>query len=231
MREQRVSCQKMDVYENVSIQHTDYHYTSKTTNVTKCLNFTSQQMHSFLWCSILCTLTEFHLCPSTKPHSRLLLLELKMMVNRTRMWANAQRDGRPAAYRGPLSVQFHKVWLTPTTTEPCSDAAKTQNLLKLAGVPQICQQISAVSGPSSPYCGDMWKRYCCLTSFFPIVNTCLSCEDIARQSCAMVRIWRIFGDFLRPAVPVSLVQHVSDLYPTMCLRRLRIGQKKKEEDR
>ena len=31
-----------------------------------------------------------------------------------------------------------------------------------------------------------------------IVNMCLSCEDIARQSCAMVPRWQIFGDFLRP---------------------------------
>jgi len=34
-------------------------------------------------------------------------------------------------------------------------------------------------GRSSPYCGNMWKRYCCLTSFFPILDTCLSREDIA----------------------------------------------------
>ena len=35
--------------------------------------------------------------------------------------------------------------------------------------------------------------------FFPTVNACLSCEDVARQSCAMVRWWIIFGDsFLRP---------------------------------
>jgi len=51
---------------------------------------------------------------------------------------------------------------------------------------------------SSPYCADMWRRYCYLTSFFPIVNTCLSCEDIARQSCAMcdgvqmANFWRFF---------------------------------------
>ena len=40
----------------------------------------------------------------------------------------------------------------------------------------------------SPYCEDMWRTYCCLKSFFPIVDMCLrpSCEDIARQSCAMV---------------------------------------------
>jgi len=26
--------------------------------------------------------------------------------------------------------------------------------------------------------------------FFPIVDSCLSCEDTARQSCAIVRRWR-----------------------------------------
>ena len=33
------------------------------------------------------------------------------------MWANAQSDGRPAEY-----VQRRKVWLTPTTRVPCSNA-------------------------------------------------------------------------------------------------------------
>jgi len=32
-------------------------------------------------------------------------------------------------------------------------------------------------------------------SFFLIVNTCLICDDIARQSCSKVPRWRIFGDF------------------------------------
>jgi len=45
------------------------------------------------------------------------------------------------------SVQRLKVWLTPTTRVPCSNAAKTQNLLKFKGVPQTRQQISAASGP------------------------------------------------------------------------------------
>ena len=40
------------------------------------------------------------------------------------MWANAQRDGRPAEYRWrPLFNAA--VWLTPTTRVPCSNAAKT----------------------------------------------------------------------------------------------------------
>jgi len=58
----------------------------------------------------------------------------------TRMWANAQRDGRPAKYRWrPLFNAT--VWLTPTTRVQCSNAAKTRNPLKFAGVPQTRQQI------------------------------------------------------------------------------------------
>ena len=53
------------------------------------------------------------------------------------MWANAQRDGRPAEYRWrPLFIAA--VWLTPTTRVPHSNAAKMRNPLKFAGVPQTC---------------------------------------------------------------------------------------------
>jgi len=52
------------------------------------------------------------------------------------MWANAQRDGRPAEYRWRPLFKEGKVWLTPTTRVPCSNAAKTRNPLKFAGVPQ-----------------------------------------------------------------------------------------------
>jgi len=44
-------------------------------------------------------------------------------------------------------VQRRKVWLTPTTRVPCSNAAKTRNPLKLAGVPQTNETTSAASGP------------------------------------------------------------------------------------
>jgi len=37
-------------------------------------------------------------------------------------------------------------------------------------------------------------------TFFPIVDLCLSCDDIARQNCAMVRRWRIFGDFFASCI-------------------------------
>jgi len=63
---------------------------------------------------------------------------------KTRMWANAQRDGRPAEYRWRSP---RKVWLTPITRVACSNADKTRKPLKFVGVPQTGQPISAVSGP------------------------------------------------------------------------------------
>ena len=100
----------------------------------------------------------------------------------------------------------------------CSNAAKTRNSLKFAGVPQTTGPISAASRPSSPYCGNAWRRYCCSKDFFPIVDTCLSCEDITRQSCAMVLRWRFFDDFLHPVFAASAMQQVSDLHFKFALR-------------
>ena len=57
-----------------------------------------------------------------------------------------------------------------------------------------------------------------LNKFFPIVDTWLSCKDIAEQSCAMVPRWRIFASLLRRAIPASRVQHVSDLHPKFGLK-------------
>jgi len=54
--------------------------------------------------------------------------------------------------------------------------------------------------------------------FRPTVDKCLSCEDIARQICAMVPRRRIFDDFLRPVFAASRVQHVSNLHPKFALR-------------
>ena len=81
---------------------------------------------------------------------------------------------------------------------PCSNAAKMRNQLKRS---------QPLVGRSSPYCGDIWRTYCCLTTFFPIVNTCLSCEDIARRSCAMVPRWRFLATLLRRVFSASRAQH------------------------
>ena len=110
------------------------------------------------------------------------------------MWANAQCDGRSAEYRWrPLCNAA--VWLTPTTRVPCSNAAKTRNPSKFAGVPQARQQISAISRPKLTILSGHVEEVLLLGNkvFFPIVDTCLSYDHIARQSCVMVRKWRFFA--------------------------------------
>ena len=88
----------------------------------------------------------------------------------------------------------------------------------LEGCPKLVNRSQPLVGRSSPYCGDMWRTHCCLTSFFPTVDTCLSCEDIARQSCAMVPRWPFLATFLRPVFSASRLQDVSDLHPKFALR-------------
>jgi len=51
-----------------------------------------------------------------------------------------------------------------------------------------------------------------------IDDKCLNCEDIARQSCAMVPRCQIFGDFSGPTFPASRVQHISELHSKFALR-------------
>ena len=106
-----------------------------------------------------------------------------------------------------------QIWLTPTNRVPCSNAAKTRNPLKFAGVPQTRQQISAVSRPMFTILSGHVEEVLLFKKFFPIVDTCLSSEDIVRQISATVPKWR----FLCPVFPASRVQHISDLHSKFAL--------------
>ena len=81
------------------------------------------------------------------------------------MWANAQRDGRPAEYRWrPLFNAA--VWLTLTTSVPCSNAAKTRNPLKFVAVHQTTGPISAASGPKFTILWEHVEEILLLNKFF-----------------------------------------------------------------
>ena len=140
-----------------------------------------------------------------------------VMQDKLEMWANAQRDGRPAEYRWRPLLNA-AVWLTPITRVPCSNAAKTRNPLKLPEVPQTNETISAISGPKFTILWGHVEEILLLNKFFfPTVDTCLSCEDMARQSCAMVPRLRFLATFLRPVFAASHVQHISDLHSKFAL--------------
>jgi len=140
------------------------------------------------------------------------------------MWANAQRDGRPAEYRWRPLFNAAKFGWRPLLECRAVTLPRRETRWNLQGCPKLPDRFQPLVGWSSLYCGDTCRRYCCLTSFFPTVNTCLNCEDIARQSCAIVPIWWLFGDFLGPALPASRAQQVSELHPKFALEPHRVSK-------
>jgi len=58
-------------------------------------------------------------------------------------------------------------WLMPTTTVPCSKAAKMQNPLKFAGVPQTNEPIAAVSEPKFTILSGHVEEVLLFNKFFP----------------------------------------------------------------
>ena len=133
------------------------------------------------------------------------------------MWASAQRDGRPAEYRWRPLFNAAKFGWCPLLECRAVTLPKQETRWTLPGCPKLPNRSQPLVGRSSPYCEDVYVRYCCLTSFFPIVDTCLSCEDIAQQSCAIMPRWRLFGDFLGPAFLANRAQHISDLHSKLAL--------------
>jgi len=90
--------------------------------------------------------------------------------------------------------------------------------LKFAGVPQTNETISAASGPKFTILWGHVEEILLLNKFFfPIVDMCLSCEDIAQHSCGMVPRWRFLATFLGPAFAASRVQNISDLHSKFTL--------------
>jgi len=81
------------------------------------------------------------------------------------MWANAQRDGRHAEQVAP-SVHRRKVLLALTTYCRAVTLPRRGSRWKLLRCPKLPKRSQPLRGPSLPYYGDMWRRYCCLTSFF-----------------------------------------------------------------
>jgi len=89
------------------------------------------------------------------------------------------------------SVQRRKVWLTPTTRVACRNAAQTRNPLKFAGCPKLRNRSQPLENRSSPYCEGMWRRYCCLTSFFRLSIHAL----VAKIQPHKIVRWCRDGDF------------------------------------
>jgi len=107
----------------------------------------------------------------------------------TRRWANAQRDGRPAEYRWRSLFTAAKFGWRPLL-ECCAVSLPRCETRWISWGAQTNEPLSA----AIILWGHVREKFL-FNKFFPIVDTWLSSEDTARQSCVMVPRWRIFKRF------------------------------------
>ena len=115
---------------------------------------------------------------------------------------------------------------------PCSNAAKTRNPLKLAGVPQTTGPISAASGPKFAILWEHVEEILLLNKFFFRLSIHASAAKI--QPDKVVQWWQN-GDFVRPVFSAS----ISDMHSKFALRPhhmwkygidMRSGEEKKKKE-
>jgi len=118
------------------------------------------------------------------------------------MWANAQRDCRPAKYRWhPLFNATQFAWCLPPEISnavinaviKCSNAAKMRKPLKFAGVPRTRQQISAVSRPKFTVLWGHVEEVLVINKFFFRLSIHASAAKIQPDTVVW---WCQNGDFL-----------------------------------
>ena len=84
----------------------------------------------------------------------------------TRMWANAQRDGRPVEHRWRPLFNAAKFGWCPLLDCRAVTLPRCDTRWNMIGCPKPANRSQPLVGRSSPYCKDICRRYCCLTSFF-----------------------------------------------------------------
>jgi len=107
-------------------------------------------------------LTANQQCQSTESKS---YNSLELKQNQTRMWANAQRDGRPAEYRWHTLFNAAKFGWCPLLECHAVTLPRRETHWNLQGCPKLTNGSQPLVGRSAPYYQDTWRRYCCLTSF------------------------------------------------------------------
>ena len=111
------------------------------------------------------------------------------------MWANAKRNCRPVKYSWRPLFNAAKFGWRPLLDCRAVTLPRRETRWNLMGCPKLANRSQPLVGRSSPYYDDMWRRHCCLTSFFPIVDAYLRCEDASGQgffSCHYLLLVFIF---------------------------------------
>jgi len=130
-------------YYSTDICRDCVHYVQRQRCVCVCVCFSNKRLlFSYEVCFISACMYQHIIKSSITSQSTYNLTHISTItasnteIDTTRMWANAQRDGRPAECRW-LPLFNATVSLTPTTRVPCSNTAKTRNAL---GCPKLTKR-------------------------------------------------------------------------------------------
>jgi len=90
----------------------------------------------------------------------------------TVQWQNSLRGQEPqkCIYSVPAqktAKQRAKFGWRPLSDVGSVTKSSRKTRWNLLGCPKLVNRSQPLMGRSSPYCEDMWRRYSCLTSFFP----------------------------------------------------------------
>ena len=135
------------------------------------------------------------------------------------MWANAQRDGRPAEYKWRPLFNAAKFCWRPLLECHVVTLLRRETRWNLLWCPKLATRSQSLVGRSSPYYKDMLGEILLFNKFFfwlSIRTLVTKIEpDRFMRWCADGELLAIFW---RPAFPASRVQHISDLYSKFALR-------------
>ena len=140
---------------------------------------------------------------------------MKWRVISTRMWANAQRDGRPAEYRWrPLfnAAKFGWRSLLECRAVPLP---RRESRWNLQGCPKLANRSQPLVGRKFTILWGHVEEVSVFNKFFFRLSIHASAAKI--QPDKVVR-WCQNGDFLRPVFLASRMQHISDMHSKFALR-------------
>ena len=137
-----------------------------------------------------------------------------------------------------------KVWLISVDRRRLSNEARRETRCNLLGCLKLANRSQPLVGRSSPYYKDVWRIYCCLTSFF---SDCRYVPYLRRYSptklcngAQVANFWRYFASCIfteplaphfRPAFKIrTKATPCVEVWQTSSLRRLRLGEEIIEEE-
>jgi len=125
----------------------------------------------------------------------------------TRMWANAQRDGRAAEYRWFPLFNAAKFGWRPLLECRAVTLPRRESRWNLQGVPKLANGSQPLVGRSSSYYEDMWRRYRCLTCFFRLSIHALAAKIQPDKVVRWCRGDNYFASYIFSEPPAAHFRH------------------------